>query len=1231
MAVSVQLITLCIILIVPDLYGHTTTLQPKGNDTINIAFFLHISNHGEGRRYGGAFFKALDEVNSEYDNLNFTYTFGDPMGQSWVALKHIADLYCDKSTSALIGPDGYCASAALAAKAFDLPYIAYTCHDALPEDQYGVYTFVSTEPSTYKVSKFIISVFDQFKWNTFTIISSHELKWRDTARGLEDLAILNNIRVNNITYSSEIDFFHPLATKNNRFDDVLKDTLQKTRIYVFLGDYQALIEFAREMYDKLGEKRKDYVLIGVDDRQPVTNHDEYFMHNPLELNKVTPTKEYLDPFRNVLILTLRPTTNKNWTSFLESIHERNKLHPIYYPIPPPFLKEKIPDIPIKVAYLYDAVKIYARALNETLASGGDITNASQVISKLRGRSYISIQGFSVYIDKHGQNEGNYSLMGIKLENGQAVSQMIAVADFARSTNNSIPMMLPSSINEISWLSGGPPPSQPECGFQGEKCNTNWELVVIGSVLAAAVIVLLAFGLVILRVSKYYRYEKKLASLLWKIDKEDLRFVDSVRDFYSPARQRKKVYSPWKFLLSGDNESDKRSSMKAKQSNTHVGSYRGTIVFIKQVTRRNLDVNREMKKQLQLRKELSHDNINRFIGACIELPEVYIVTQYCQRGSLQDILANEDSTLDDMFVSSLVADLIKGMVFIHDSNIISHGNLRSSNCLVDSRWVLQISDFGLPSVFNQPANAKDDNYYDKLLVKAPEILRNPQHHHPRGTQKADVYAFAFIIYEMYVRKGPWGDINMDPPEIVRQLKMGSKLIPFRPNTHQMTCESYITNCIQDCWTEDPEMRPDFKTVRNRLKPMHQGLKANIFDNMIAMMEKYANNLEALVAERTEQLSVEKKMTENLLLRMLPRPVAEQLKRGNPVVPEQYECVSIYFSDIVGFTALSAASTPMEVIDMLNDLYSLFDSIIEHYDVYKVETIGDAYVVVSGLPIRNKDNHAGEIASMSLNLLAGLKTFRLRHQPDSSVRIRIGIHSGPCCAGVVGHKMPRYCLFGDTVNTASRMESTGEAMKIHCSQELKTILDKLGGYYLEERGYIAMKGKGEKLTYFLVGEDKSHRIRRISVDQLSNDRPISDKMPEIVEIISPNNVLYKNGDVRKNASSLKGIESKDSEVKSDSNNINSNSKDFPSREIVRRHTMNCPSFPSRDSSPCDSQCSECEQIAFTIIDDPNERKCLLKTNPAKKCQKLKKHNSEIARPPPTYEETNNKNGALPESLV
>lgn len=210
------------------------------------------------------------------------------------------------------------------------------------------------------------------------------------------------------------------------------------------------------------------------------------------------------------------------------------------------------------------------------------------------------------------------------------------------------------------------------------------------------------------------------------------------------------------------------------------------------------------------------------------------------------------------------------------------------------------------------------------------------------------------------------------------------------------------------------------------------------------------------------------------------MAEQLKKGQGVEAESFHEVSIYFSDIVGFTSLSSGSTPMQVVTLLNDLYTLFDNIIQEYDVYKVETIGDAYMVVSGLPIRNGHEHAGEISRMALHLVEAVQTdFKVRHKPDHQLKLRVGLHSGPVVAGVVGNTMPRYCLFGDTVNTASRMESNGEALRIHISETTKGILDDLGGFEVEERGEVFLKGKGTCKTYWLISAVKrtSNKVNKL----------------------------------------------------------------------------------------------------------------------------------------------------------
>ncbi|XP_022808402.1 adenylate cyclase, germination specific-like [Stylophora pistillata] len=233
-------------------------------------------------------------------------------------------------------------------------------------------------------------------------------------------------------------------------------------------------------------------------------------------------------------------------------------------------------------------------------------------------------------------------------------------------------------------------------------------------------------------------------------------------------------------------------------------------------------------------------------------------------------------------------------------------------------------------------------------------------------------------------------------------------------------------------------------------------------IVYTIQRYASKLH----QTTKQLKEEKHRADCLLYQMLPYPVAEQLKGGQTVTAEQFESVTVFFSDIVDFTQICATISPMEVTQMLNQLYGIFDNHIDKYDVYKVETIGDAYMVVSGLPEKNGHNHVTEVALMALHLVELMKSVHFGSDDGRDLSVRIGIHTGPCAAGVVGNKMPRYCLFGDTVNTASRMQTTGLPQKIHVSKDTKDMLESTDGYHLEFRGLVDVKGKGAMETYWLL---------------------------------------------------------------------------------------------------------------------------------------------------------------------
>ncbi|KAH6580917.1 hypothetical protein BASA50_002113 [Batrachochytrium salamandrivorans] len=224
------------------------------------------------------------------------------------------------------------------------------------------------------------------------------------------------------------------------------------------------------------------------------------------------------------------------------------------------------------------------------------------------------------------------------------------------------------------------------------------------------------------------------------------------------------------------------------------------------------------------------------------------------------------------------------------------------------------------------------------------------------------------------------------------------------------------------------------------------------------------LEALVS----QLDISRKKADSLLSQMLPPSVSHQLLEGKHVEPQTFESATIFFLDVVGFTTLCSGVSPIETVSLLNAIYNTFDDVIQQYDAYKVETIGDSYMIVSGIPTPNGARHASEIASLALHILSKVHTFKFERNPELQLRVRIGLNTGPVVAGVVGSKMPRYCLFGDSVNTASRMESTSQPMKIQISESTYKALSLVGGYRFTPRGEMDIKGKGKMTTYFLTGK-------------------------------------------------------------------------------------------------------------------------------------------------------------------
>ncbi|KAK7497822.1 hypothetical protein BaRGS_00010956 [Batillaria attramentaria] len=969
-----------------------------------------------------------------------------------------------------------------------------------------------------KCAEIVLAICDKFRWKKIGLLF-HNKKGANQGRSECYFSVEGIYQGVTARFNSTQPWHKQFDERTEKnFKEFLLEASRNARIIVLCASPDSVREIMIQAHD-LNFDNGEYVFFNIDlfNSHNMTERPWYRENDSASRNEAA-----RQAYEALMTVTLRKPTSPEYKKFSEEVKRRAEKAYTNFT----YGEDEVNSF---VGAFHDAVILYALALNETLEAGGSVRDGVDINRRMWNRTFQGITG-TVSIDANGDRNADYSLLDLnpskdKFEKYEAVEN-----------------------KKIYWAGGKsePPPDEPECGFDGSKCPPDKpfpEYAIVIIVLGSLLLVVLVITLIVYR---HLRLEAELASMNWRVRWEDILFGNPAKNLSLENRCCSAVVgqgydkaSSGGAAIPGDTIAEVN-----RQLFTKTCYYKGAILSIKSISRQHISITKPLLVEIKRIKDLQNDHLVRFHGICIDPPHQCILTEYCPKGSLQDVLENEQIKLDWMFRYSIMQDIVRGMSYLQSTEIRSHGNLKSTNCVVDSRFVVKITDFGLQYFREKEEEIEDDSYahfrrrhrQSRVALKkppgqrnkggyscergkrvsvpvefpewfcvvsvvsvcpkylttssptrvsqdlrnevndaqvpsyqlwtAPELLRL-EHRPPAGSVKGDVYSFAIICQEIVYRRGVFHLHNIDigPAEIVEKVRGGLKPY-FRPTLENFDCPcDELAVLIRRCWAEDPNERPDFQALRTLIKRLNKdGDKGDILDNLLSRMEQYANNLEALVEERTSDYLEQKRRAEELLYSMLPKQIAVQLTRGEVVKAETFENVTIYFSDICGFTALSAESTPMQVVDLLNDLYTTFDSIIDNYDVYKVETIGDAYMVVSGLPIRNGILHAREIARMSLSLLNAVFTFKIRHRPKDQLRLRIG----SACAGVVGQKMPRYCLFGDTVNTASRMESNGLPLKIHVSPQTKEVLDTFGTFQMELRGEVEMKGKGCVTTYWLNGE-------------------------------------------------------------------------------------------------------------------------------------------------------------------
>ncbi|XP_067435924.1 retinal guanylyl cyclase 2 isoform X1 [Thunnus thynnus] len=980
---------------------------------------------------------AVNRINKD-PSLSYAATFDYTVLQEPCETSRALEKFVGFHTkaSAYIGPTnpGYCDAASMLSKGWNKAMFSWGCVGYELDDIRSHPTFARSMPRPTWV---LLSVMNYFRWAQIAIISSSDDIWVETATKVADSLRSHGLSVRHVSFMEN--------TPHGIRRTLAKVRKRREIRVVILCMHSALI--GGEVQKLLLETAYDMGMI--DGSLIFVPYDTLLYSLPYR-NVSYPSLKSNSKLLRAYDAVLTVTIESPQVSFFEAYGEAMERGEVAKTLKPQQVSPLFGTIYSSVLFMAHAVQ-RIRQSREWM-SGGNLAQHTR---------NLNFQGFSHQIKTNGSGVALLDYLILDTDGLSWELKPTYRIDMEAG-------MVRFLGRDIHFPHGYGPRRDSSCWFTpGVLCSRGVDLFSTISIFLGAT------GACIFGVALTYCVRRRVHHIRLVRGRDKILLTLADVTFINPSLSNKKMSlddsraSGMRSVSDHSVTSPVSTLSPATYENSNVVIYEGDWAWLKRLPDGFFSrINPKTSDVFELMKDMRHENINPFLGFFHDCGVFAIVTEFCSRGSLEDLLLNEDVKLDWMFKSSLLLDLIKGMKYLHHRGV-SHARLKSRNCVVDGRFVLKLTDYGYNEVLESQRFPYIEPPADEMLWTAPEILRSG---HPGllGTLPGDVYSFAIIMQEVVIRGPPFCMLDLSATDIIEKLRKPPPLC--RPVVSPDYAPLECIQLMKQCWNEQPDKRPNFDEIFDQFKNINKGKKTNIIDSMLRMLEQYSSNLEELIRERTEELEIEKQKTEKLLTQMLPPSVAEALKVGGTVEPEHFDSVSLYFSDIVGFTTISANSEPIEVVDLLNSLYTLFDAIIGNHDVYKVETIGDAYMVASGVPVPNGNRHAAEIANMALDILSAVGTFKMRHMPDVPVRIRIGLHTGPCVAGVVGLTMPRYCLFGDTVTTASRMESTGMPYRIHVHESTVKVLHELNlGYKVELRGRTEVKGKGIEETYWLVGRD------------------------------------------------------------------------------------------------------------------------------------------------------------------
>ncbi|XP_055345655.1 atrial natriuretic peptide receptor 1-like [Paramacrobiotus metropolitanus] len=699
----------------------------------------------------------------------------------------------------------------------------------------------------------------------------------------------------------------------------------------------------------------------------------------------------------------------------------------------------------QITSVYESTMMFAQIFNESYPEV--FTMPKSAFIKTYFNREFNFAGRTYATDKNG---GMVDFILVSRLNVNTTNMEIAMV--YNATSKSFVSIVPELWK---WVDrDAPPPDKPLCGFKGDECDNSDEdfKIKIGASVAAVCTVLL--------VGSLYAYCR--------------------------TKRRQALYDPWWILdadrLSFDTSTDVSAVLITKTKRVvemqlgRVAKYNAKEVYALNISNgmgtdliQHIAKRGDLLTSLYQLHSLQHSNVARFIGIVRHTAEYFLIAEHGPKATLRQLIERESMPIDKELRLSLLWDLVEGLDYLHQSSAGLHGNLTSLCCILDARYGLKIAQAKYNKILHLlqvPQNAELESVI--ALWKSPDLLLNKA---VTGTidkntitKESDIYSMGIIFYEIYTRSLPYGaavtSVDSVEEAVAKMIAKGGPSIFAVPDK---VMPERLQTLLRVC-VDIPNKRPTIQAFRKQFRSIRNRPSAYLL-HIMKKLEKHAEELEDMVAERNRELETEMHKADTLLREMLPASIVRRLRNKQTIAPELFESTTIMFSDIPVFQHTVVTFPPLAIITFLNTVYSHFDHLIDAFDVYKVETISDSYVMVSGLPVPNGADHGREICKLAIALV---KASRRLHVglPETSVQLRIGINTGPVVAAVIGKRMPRYCLFGDTMNTASRMESNGQEGKIHISMGTKMMIEDLATFATEPREPIHIKGKGVMHTFWLV---------------------------------------------------------------------------------------------------------------------------------------------------------------------